>query len=124
MADIGSTWTTFLTQMVGLSVAAERVTETVKQWVTSAPANLQQAARRAWIVQSLAIVSGVLVVVVSGANPLNINAKFGWIVTGVLVSGGSAFWNHLLDMVKAAKIQKEDAANTQAAAAGQAPIPS
>ncbi len=37
-----------------------------------------------------------------------------WLVSGILVSGGSAFWNHLLDIVKAAKVQKEAAATSGA----------
>lgn len=31
--------------------------------------------------------------------------------TGALASGGSAFWNHILDFVQASKVQQEQAAN-------------
>jgi hypothetical protein len=133
-ADIASIWTNFLTQMVGLSMAAERVTETVKQWVASSPTNIQQAARRSGLVQLIAIGSGILVVGLSGLNPIGIPgfAPFSfskeslmcWLVTGLLVSGGSAFWNHLLDILKATKIEKEQAADATAVSAGRAPIPS
>ncbi len=125
MADIGSTLTNFLTQMVALSVAAERVTETIKQFTLSAPADIQAAAKRSWIVQTIAIVTGIVVVALSGLNPVNmpnfaafdIGKDWGcWLVTGILVSGGSAFWNHLLDILKATKVQKEAAAGSTAGA--------
>jgi hypothetical protein len=72
----------------------------------------------------IAIASGVFVVALSGLSPINAPgfAAFSirkdwtcWLVTGILVSGGSALWNHLLDIVKAAKVQKE-------AAAGATPV--
>ncbi len=31
-------------------------------------------------------------------------------MSGILASGGSAFWNHLLDILQAAKVQKENLA--------------
>jgi hypothetical protein len=34
------------------------------------------------------------------------------VISGILVSGGSAFWNHLLDILQAAKVQKEKLANS------------
>ncbi len=33
-----------------------------------------------------------------------------FLVTGVLASGGSAFWNHALDLLKATKVQQEQKA--------------
>jgi hypothetical protein len=64
-----------------------------------------------------------LVTALSGLNPLNIPlAKpfdwfnkadwLSWVISGILVSGGSAFWNHLLDILQAAKVQKEKLANS------------
>jgi hypothetical protein len=32
---------------------------------------------------------------------------FSYAVVGLLSSGGSAFWNHALDLMQAAKVQKE-----------------
>jgi len=104
----------FLLAMVGLSVAAERVTETVKQWVCPKGGS-------AALVQTIAIGSGILVTALSTLDPLNIThgetfalnkREFWlcWIVTGILVSGGSAFWNHLLDILQATKVQKEQQA--------------
>ena len=120
--DPASALTLFFTQMVGLSVAAERVTETVKQWLGPTLANWS-AARYSGAIQTIAIVSGMLVTALSGLNPLNIPlAKpfdwfnkadwLSWVISGILVSGGSAFWNHLLDILQAAKVQKEKLANS------------
>jgi len=135
MTDIAGEWTNFLTQMVGLSVATERVTETVKQWIGLVPTDVHAAARKSVIIQMVAIVSGVLVVGLSGLNPMSmpgfepysprqIADWLCWLVTGLLVSGGSAFWNHLLDILKATKVEKEENANAAAAAQGRPPIPS
>jgi hypothetical protein len=130
------TITEFLTAMVALSVAAERVTETTKQWLggylNKIPTNYYAA-----IVQTFAIFSGMLVTALSGQYPIPLPKsvtnpptafEFGdhrnwlyWFVTGILVSGGSAFWNHLLDILQAAKVQKENAApQPQPAPAGAA----
>jgi drug/metabolite transporter (DMT)-like permease len=112
----------FLLSMIGLSVGAERVTETIKQIYSQSTKGAMSAAG----VQVIAIFSGTLVTAMSTLNPLGIpHADFGWsnprmwmnwIVTGVLVSGGSAFWNHLLDILQATKLQKE------AAVSGDLPV--
>ena len=110
----------FLLAMVGLSVAAERVTETIKQWLYPSGGQGSGKSPSAAVVQSVAIISGILVTALSTLDPLNITkgAAFAWskpvfwlswVVTGVLVSGGSAFWNNLLDILQAAKVQKEQA---------------
>lgn len=115
------TLTLFVTQMIGLSVAAERVTETLKQWIGPVLTRWSPS-RYAAAVQSIAILSGVFVTAFSGLNPLNVplfkpfewsnHANWmSWAIGGVLVSGGSAFWNHLLDILKAAKVQREALAN-------------
>lgn len=122
--DPASTLTLFLTQMVGLSVATERVTETTKQWL-GPTLNSLSVARYAAAIQTIAIIGGMLVTALSGLNPLNIPlAKpfdwfnkadwLSWVISGILVSGGSAFWNHLLDIMQATKVQKEKLANIPA----------
>jgi hypothetical protein len=124
--------TVFFTQMIGLSVAAERVTETGKQWLGSAMLTKLGPDRVSGVIQSIAIVSGVLVTALSGLNPMNIPEVkpfdwgnkadwLSWIITGILVSGGSAFWNHLLDILKATKVQKEQQVNN-AVQAGSGPL--
>jgi hypothetical protein len=126
--DPFNAWTIFLTQMIGLSVATERVTETIKQWIGPALSDNLGIARYAGAVQTIAILSGILVTALSGLNPINIPLYkpfdwgnkadwLAWAVTGVLVSGGSAVWNHLLDILQATKVQKEQVANSAASAA-------
>lgn len=111
--------TTFLTAMVGLSVATERVTDTIKQWIWG-DGTPNPKTKPGWV-QFIAILSGIFVAALSGLNPLNVSDfhAYAWksgvtwsvcVVTGILASGGSAFWNHLLDIVQAAKVQKENAA--------------
>lgn len=127
--DPFNAWTLFLTQMIGLSVATERVTETIKQWLGPALVTNLSSARYAGLIQTVAIASGMFVSALSGLNPLNIPKAqpfdwwnhadwLSWTITGILVSGGSAVWNHLLDILKATKIQKEQLVNSAAAAGG------
>lgn len=111
--------TTFLTAMIGLSVATERVTDTIKQWIWGN--GTPNPATRPGGVPFIAILSGIFVSALSGLNPLNVSGfrAYDWrsgitwsvcVMTGILASGGSAFWNHLLDILQAAKVQKEMAA--------------
>ena len=120
-SDLAGALTLFVTQMIGLSVAAERVTETIKQWI-GPWLKSWTADRYAAAIQCIAVFSGMAVTAMSGLNPLKIpqvNAFdwfnhadwLSWFVTGILVSGGSAFWNHLLDILQATKVQKEQLAN-------------
>jgi drug/metabolite transporter (DMT)-like permease len=113
--------TVFVTTMVALSVAAERVTETIKQWATPVLEKMSRSGNTA-ATQCIAVVSGIFVVVLSGLNPTGVPGFVAfqpgnprnwssWIVGGILVAGGSAFWNHALDILKAAKVQKEAAVN-------------
>jgi hypothetical protein len=124
--------TAFATVMLGLSVATERVTETIKQWL-GGPMGKWTPSHRAALTQAIAIVSGIFVTALSGLNPLNTPnftpfewrhpaSWLSWIVGGILVSGGSAVWNHLLDILKAAKVRQEAAANTAAITAGDPTI--
>ena len=117
----------FLLAMIGLSVAAERVTETVKHWICPR-LDPKNPGGNVALVQTIAVASGILVTALSTLDPLNITrgAAFqwndprfwlSWIVTGILVSGGSAFWNHLLDILQATKLQKEQQAFGQTALA-------
>jgi hypothetical protein len=131
-SDLAGGLTLFLTQMIGLSVAAERVTETIKQWIGPWLKNWTKD-RYAAAIQCIAVFSGMAVTAMSGLNPLKIpqvNAFdwfnhadwLSWFVTGILVSGGSAFWNHLLDILQATKVQKEQMANLAATAATNAAL--
>ena len=136
MADFSSKIPTILTTMAGLSVASERVTETLKQSLCGMTTKMTPAGQTAFF-QALAILSGIGVVGLSHADPLDIVKNWGYwgeghvphfgrlvsiFGTGLLVAGGSAFWNHLLDIVKAAKVNTEQTANVKLAADGKKPI--
>ena len=119
--DLYSGITSFVTAMIALSVAAERVTETVKQMFSAFLSSLKPNISSA-VVQITAIVSGIFVTLLSGQNPVNVPGfqayQWGnhrnwlsWLLSGILVSGGSAFWNNILDLLKAAKVQKEQLVN-------------
>lgn len=82
-----------------------------------------------WATQIIAVLSGILVVGLTGQDPLQLfgvsapqaasgagSSQAGittahLILSGILVAGGSATWNHILDILKAAKVQKETTAN-------------
>lgn len=124
-SGITTSLTTFATAMAALSVAAERVTDTIKQWFNPKPVSAWSFLGSDWFTQILAFVGGVVVVCLSGQDPFTtIGLKAGtpisnhlpisWIhlfLGGMLVSGGSATWNHILDILKAAKVQKETTVN-------------
>jgi hypothetical protein len=126
--------TTFVTEMLGLSVAAERVTETIKQFLSGLFGEIKNAQAQSAVTQIVAIVSSMFVVGLSHADPLGVSkgcitgwlqCKQGWeciLFTGILASGGSAFWNHLLDILKAAKVNSEQSANAKLAAKNQPAI--
>ena len=133
---IGATLTIFVTQMLGLSIAAERVTETIKQSISGITVKLGPSLQSA-LTQLIAIVSSMIVVALSHADPMNVvktACPEGWLhcprawenilFTGILASGGSAVWNHLLDILKATKVDAEQTTDTVLAATAQAPIPS
>ena len=137
--------TSFATQMLGLSVAAERVTETIKQWSNSRsggpPTTTPAAAAHSANMQVLALFASIVVVTLTHADPLGIVDHWAggssWysahhipralsiFVTGLLVSGGSGVWNHILDILKATKVDAEqDADQKLALVGGHPPIPS
>lgn len=129
--------TAFVTAMAALSVAAERVTSTVKQWFNPKPGSALSFFGSPWFTQIIAFLSGVLVIWLTGQDPMTligvgaaqavggpgagqgsispVHLAFG----GLLVSGGSATWNHILDILQAAKVQKEDAVNSKLPAGSQ-----
>jgi hypothetical protein len=126
---ITTSLTTFATAMAALSVASERVTDTIKQWFNPKPGGALSWFGSDWFTQILAFGSGVLVIWLSQQDPFsligNAPAASGGIkvlhliLGGLLVSGGSATWNHILDILKATKVQKETAVNKILPAAQQ-----
>lgn len=110
--------------LVALSLATERVTEVLKglpllsRWfaVEKPAGSLEEASRKA-SVQVLAIVVGTcfayevpgpITSLLKGATP-----ELGtYLLFGALASGGSGFWNSLLDLTREAKRQREALAKT------------
>jgi hypothetical protein len=110
--------TTFLTTMLGISIAVERVIEILKGWLTNFwlfktnPDPTREAQRIALI----HVLSGICGAVIAAYGKMTIfpnvpsDSWCSWISAGLLASGGSAFWNHALDLVRAAKVTSEQGA--------------
>jgi hypothetical protein len=107
----------FLAKIAAVSVAAERIVESLKGWFPNTylfatktdPAS--EMRRSAWI-HVLAGVAGAAVAVVGKVNifgELGVDTPLwaSYLGAGLLASGGSAMWNHALDLLKAAKINKQ-----------------
>lgn len=125
-----SVLTTFITLMLAVSIAAERMVEVLKGWfsgkgIFNPSMNPAVEGRRCAWVHCLAGICGVVVAAVGHVDLFAIfNAGWphstsigkatywaaSWATTGLLASGGSAFWNHALDLLKATKIQNEQSA--------------
>lgn len=120
---------TFLATMVALSVAVERIVEILKQTLGSLPVfrllfmpRATPAAEnlRCACVHLLSATIGGLVAGFSGIDILptpHHNRYLSYAVAGLLSSGGSAFWNHALDIIQATKVQKEETAKAMTARA-------
>jgi hypothetical protein len=113
--------TAFVTAMIALSIGVERIVEILKQllpWTTA----------HAWRVQSMAVVTGSIVAAVVGPErflPFMTADDSGWVVrltaaflSGIMASGGSAFWNHILDIIGAVKTVKEKTAKGESTTSG------
>ena len=123
-----NTLTQLLSSMVALSVGVERVVEILKgssRWLREDPdPRLDRegtiSARRHMVLQMLASLSGGVIAYVIG--PQNFVASLpeashgsllritSSLLLGLMASGGSALWNHALDIVGAIKKVKEKAA--------------
>src|SRR5215471_5198636 len=133
--------TAFLSAMIALSVAVERVVEIIKgmsQRLREDPdprtdPQGKGAARRRLVLQVLAALAGTVAALTIGPrNFLNVLPAGGyespirWIEAlfiGLMASGGSAFWNHTLDIVGAIKNVKESLAAAQQAPVATKPVP-
>lgn len=121
--------------ILAVSIASERLVEILKglfpgSWLFE-PRTGNPEARRCAAIHVLAGLCGVFVAWASGIDILallgmshspNGGSAFhmlGYAVVGLLASGGSAFWNHVLDILQAAKVQQEQQATAVVANAGQ-----
>ncbi len=118
----------FFTFMAAMSIAAERVVEIIKGIVPSLAAtdpDANKERRRHMVLQFLAAVAGIIV---AAAAHVQVNSSLGnflnsdydawslpgmglmtvkYLIIGVMVSGGSAMWDHALDIVGALKTVEE-----------------
>jgi hypothetical protein len=107
----------FLAKIAAVSVAAERIVEILKGWLPNTylfatktdPA--REMRRTAWI-HVLAGVAGTAVAVAGKVDifkgiGVNTPPWASYIGAGLLASGGSAMWNHALDLLKAIKINNQ-----------------
>lgn len=118
--------------ILAVSVASERIVEILKGlfptlWPFS-PATGTAEARRTAGIHILAGLAGAFVAWASGINLLAmlglsgnaaggaIYTVLGYVVVGLLASGGSAFWNQVLDIMQAAKVQQEQKTSAMLAA--------
>ncbi|MGH7440304.1 MAG: hypothetical protein ACRENE_31815 [Polyangiaceae bacterium] len=131
------TLVSFLTSMLALSIGVERIVEAAKgmvPWLRSDPDPAgSQAAHRRLALQLLAAVAGAVTAALVGpkhflptltsSNPAGYAAASG--LLGMMASGGSAFWNHALDIIGAIKNVKEQVAaqGTSAPPAAAPPLP-
>jgi len=120
--------------ILAVSIASERIVEILKglfpgSWLF-APRTGNPEARRCAAIHVLAGLCGAFVAWASGIDVFTLlgishnptgGAAFhslGYAVVGLLGSGGSAFWNHVLDILQASKVQQEQQATAAVASAG------
>jgi hypothetical protein len=132
-----TTLSSFIVIMLAISLSAERIVEILKGWMSdrwlfrSQADPVQEARRCSWI-HCLSGVCGGITAAVSHIDLFRIiGSRWGdhahgpmhtvyWIsscsMAGALSSGGSAFWNHALDILRASKVrQEQDAIDAVAA---------
>lgn len=133
--------TQFATLMAALSLGVERAVETIKGLVPVlgvqivAPANASDAEKaaakkkdeiRGAVVRLIAIACGTGAAyaakaqIIATAPLLAGLGALGYVLVGLFTSGGSAFWNHIIDILGALKTQQVNKALPQAS---QPPTP-
>ncbi|HEX4604682.1 MAG TPA: hypothetical protein VH724_11850 [Candidatus Angelobacter sp.] len=126
--------TILVTLLATLSVAVERAVEIFKNFIpylnNPMPPGAAENRRRA-IMGLIAVAFGTIAAYAAKGQIQGITAAkwlvaadlhdFGFLIVGFLTAGGSAFWNHVLDILTALKTEKEKVANALAPLAAPAP---
>ena len=108
----------FIQLMIALSIASERLVEIVKgSWpfLSNTNTNAKKEGWRRAILHVLGVVSGIVTALlaqqwVGDAFPEGWNTSFVLIVIGLLISGGSGFWNVILSyLLQVKNLKKKDA---------------
>src|SRR5712675_1071218 len=129
-----SDFTVLVTLLATLSVAVERAVEIFKGFIpylnNPLPPGSAENRRRA-IMNLVAVAFGTIAAYSAKGQIQAISAAkwlvspdlhdTGYLIVGFLTAGGSAFWNHVLDILSAFKTQKEKVANALAPLAAPAP---
>lgn len=110
----------FLTSMLALSIGVERIVEILKAmipWLRKRGSDAVETARRRYVLQLLAASTGAFTALVIGPQhflPTFIKEEettphlvMSCILLGLMASGGSAVWNHMLDIVATIKATRE-----------------
>ena len=124
-------FTQFVTLLATMSVAVERAVEIVKGLIPflagtdPAKENLRHAA-----LQGIAVLFGGITAYfakdqVTGPAQMILQLHYGagYLIFGLLTAGGSAFWNHILDIIGALKTQQENKATGISPVAAPVPAP-
>ena len=114
--------TATITLVVAVSVAVERVTEIIKQMFPVLANELTDEKTEGWRRAALQTLAAGIGTLIAWFGNLQLGSHGGWsafVVIGLMSSGGSAFWNHSLDALRAMKIDKEAAASEKAAISKQ-----
>src|SRR5262249_31642746 len=99
-----------LTLVAGVSVAVERVTEILKQIVPGLADEIKKENIENCRKAGLQVLAAVIGTIIAWQARLQLGSHGGPVVygmIGLMSSGGSAFWNHALDAVRATKLTKE-----------------
>jgi hypothetical protein len=125
VSDIIASLSTFAALMAGISVAVERVVEMIKGFIPGlANSWPKHDELRCGTIQLIASAAGMVIAAmmpaqVKSALPAGLNMGVGYpmyVVIGLMSSGGSGAWNHLLDILGALK-EKQETSASQAKAA-------
>jgi hypothetical protein len=114
--------------LAALSVATERLVEIIKgsiPWLNNSNANTTEEGWRQACLHVLAFLSGIFTAYMAGSAiegivPKSLNTVGGYIVIGLLASGGSGFWNSILSYLQSAKDVKASQASAVAPAGSAA----
>jgi hypothetical protein len=109
--------TAFITLMAALSVGVERAVETIKGFVPYLNEPISDPKKdgvRGAIVRIIAAICGGIAAAgvqsqVAATAPILSASNIGfasYVILGLLTSGGSAFWNHILDLLQKLKSPK------------------
>lgn len=114
---------TALTLVIAVSVAVERVTEILKQMFPFLAKEQTDETKENWRRAALQVLAAIIGTVIAWTGNLSLGAHTGnatYVLIGLMSSGGSGFWNHALDAVRAMKVTQEATAK-EAVAKANAP---